>query len=214
MTNVFDNFYSLLFRAKYRSRSHVSSENGITRTAQEMLRHFIITADTRTHFDDLFSVPPSLNEKNVWLNYLFPFSCQYSFVCLYSIDASFTKCFPSVFRWYRDQSISFRWHNRLLVSDRVIVSLTQLSTLTRFSHWESETKRREYFSRNATQFLFKLGCFDYHYCTSFLFQKCGQMGEKWMIADDCLSTRARAAMLDRLAILLENPGMQSHSCQR
>ncbi|KAF8363995.1 hypothetical protein PRIPAC_90918, partial [Pristionchus pacificus] len=31
---------------------------------------------------------------------------------------------------------------------------------------------------------------------------------------DCLSTRARAAMLDRLAILLENPGMQSHSCQR
>ncbi|WKX94413.1 hypothetical protein Q1695_011572 [Nippostrongylus brasiliensis] len=31
---------------------------------------------------------------------------------------------------------------------------------------------------------------------------------------DCLSTRARAAMLDRLAVLLDNPGMQPHHCAR
>ncbi|VDO84604.1 unnamed protein product [Haemonchus placei] len=32
--------------------------------------------------------------------------------------------------------------------------------------------------------------------------------------DDCLSTRARAAMLDRLAVLLDEPGMQPHHCAR
>ncbi|KAK5968826.1 BTB/POZ domain and BTB/POZ fold domain and BTB/POZ domain-containing protein, partial [Trichostrongylus colubriformis] len=31
---------------------------------------------------------------------------------------------------------------------------------------------------------------------------------------DCLSTRARAAMLDRLAVLLDEPGMQPHHCSR
>ncbi|KAK6104560.1 BTB/POZ domain family protein [Brugia pahangi] len=31
---------------------------------------------------------------------------------------------------------------------------------------------------------------------------------------ECLSVRARAAMLDRLTILLKNPGMKSHTCQK
>ncbi|KAK6055040.1 BTB/POZ domain protein [Cooperia oncophora] len=34
------------------------------------------------------------------------------------------------------------------------------------------------------------------------------------LPDDCLSTRARAAMLDRLAVLLDEPGMQPHHCAR
>ncbi|VDN50592.1 unnamed protein product [Dracunculus medinensis] len=31
---------------------------------------------------------------------------------------------------------------------------------------------------------------------------------------DCLSIRARAAMMDRLTVLLRNPGQKPHSCQR
>ncbi|CCD62822.2 BTB domain-containing protein [Caenorhabditis elegans] len=31
---------------------------------------------------------------------------------------------------------------------------------------------------------------------------------------DCLSTRAKAAMMDRLGVLLDNPGLQTHHCSR